>query len=62
MDPGAGVGIFRRYVSLDPARFEPQIVQSVGSRYTDYAIPAPIIIIIIIIIIINGWQGMAWIP
>ena len=59
MDPGAGVGIFRKYVSLAAARSEPRIVQSVASRYTDYAIPAPIIIIIIIII---RWQGMARIP
>jgi hypothetical protein len=62
VDPGAGVSIFRRYVSLAPARFEPWIVKSVASRYTDYAFPAIIIIIIIIVTIIIGWQGMAWIP
>ena len=33
--------------------FDPRTVQSVGSRYTDKAIPAHIIIIIIIIIIIG---------
>ena len=50
-----------------PPGFDPRTVQPVGSRYTDYAIPAHpcikyIIIIIVIIIIIENVLGrsVAW--
>jgi hypothetical protein len=38
--------------NLDPQGFDPRTFQPVGSRYTDYAIPAPNIIILYYNIII----------
>ena len=35
-----------------PPRFDLRTVQPVASRYTDYAIPAPVVVVVVVVVVV----------